>query len=81
MLAEWQFGSGGCASLHVHCHVSGEERWLAPPGLRDFIFRREMPLVRVVCRATGVLTVLMAILWNGSCLCCSCLAEVLTGGL
>ena len=39
-------GSGGRASLHVHCHVSGEERWLAPPGLRDFIFRREMPLVR-----------------------------------
>ena len=49
VLAEWRFGSGGRASLHVHCHVSGEERWLAPPGLRDFIFRREMPLVRVVC--------------------------------
>ncbi|KAK9846596.1 hypothetical protein WJX81_007362 [Elliptochloris bilobata] len=45
VLAEWRFSSGGRASLHVHCHVSGEERWLAPPSLRDFIFRREMPLV------------------------------------
>ena len=54
VLAEWRIDSGGCASLHVHCHVSGEERWLAPPGLRDFIFRREMPLVRAACGATGM---------------------------
>jgi hypothetical protein len=32
-------------SLHVFCHVSGEESWLAPPALRNFIFRREMTLV------------------------------------
>ena len=31
--------------LHVYCHVSGEARWLAPPALRDYIFRREMALV------------------------------------
>ena len=66
MLAEWRFGSGGGASLHVHCHVSGEERWLAPPGLRDFIFRREMPLVRAVYGAAGVFAVLIAIKCNGS---------------
>ncbi|KAK9908699.1 hypothetical protein WJX75_001621 [Coccomyxa subellipsoidea] len=45
VLAEWRFESGGQASLHVHCHVSGEERWLAPPALRNYIFQREMPLV------------------------------------
>lgn len=45
MLAEWSFGGDGEASLHVHCHVSGEERWLAPPALRNYIFQREMPLV------------------------------------
>lgn len=42
-------GAGGGtapAELHVYCHVSGEERWLAPPQLRNFIFRREMTLVR-----------------------------------
>lgn len=33
------------AELHIYCHVSGEERWLAPPQLRNFIFRREMTLV------------------------------------
>ena len=33
------------ASLHVYCHVSGEESWPAPPGLRSFIFQREMRLV------------------------------------
>ena len=37
---------GGIPSLHLFCHVSGEERWLAPPVLRDYIFRREIPLVR-----------------------------------
>ncbi len=31
--------------LEVYCHVSGEERWLAPPQLRNYIFRREMRLV------------------------------------
>lgn len=45
--AEWYFASGAAApaELHVYCHVSGEERWLAPPQLRNFIFRREMTLV------------------------------------
>eukprot|EP00878_Enallax_costatus_P004443 GHUV01004683.1.p1 GENE.GHUV01004683.1~~GHUV01004683.1.p1 ORF type:complete len:589 (+),score=226.44 GHUV01004683.1:456-2222(+) len=45
--AEWYFTSGAAApaELHIYCHVSGEERWLAPPQLRNFIFRREMTLV------------------------------------
>jgi hypothetical protein len=46
VLAEWCFDGARAPSLHVHCHVSGEERWLAPPALRNFIFQREMPLVR-----------------------------------
>ena len=46
VLAEWRFDGARAPSLHVHCHVSGEERWLAPPALRNFIFQREMPLVR-----------------------------------
>ncbi|GIL70344.1 hypothetical protein Vretimale_3466 [Volvox reticuliferus] len=45
VVAEWvNIGSSGFA-LHVYCHVSGQERWLAPPLLRNYIFRREMPLV------------------------------------
>ncbi|GFR46473.1 hypothetical protein Agub_g8050 [Astrephomene gubernaculifera] len=45
IVAEWvNIGSSGFA-LHVYCHVSGEERWLAPPLLRNYIFRRELPLV------------------------------------
>ena len=32
-------------SLHVHCHISGGHPFLAPAGLRDWIFQREMPLV------------------------------------
>jgi hypothetical protein len=50
--AEWLFGQGGVAppELHIYCHVSGEERWLAPPQLRNFIFRREMTLVSVSAR-------------------------------
>eukprot|EP00775_Hariotina_reticulata_P012407 gene12407-12542_t len=45
--AEWLFASGAAApaELHIYCHVSGEEKWLAPPQLRNFIFRREMTLV------------------------------------
>lgn len=43
IVAEWSFR--GPAALHVYCHVSGDEKWLAPPQLRDFIFRREMRLV------------------------------------
>lgn len=45
--AEWYFNPGAAApaELHIYCHVSGEERWLAPPQLRNFIFRREMTLV------------------------------------
>lgn len=46
VLAEWQLGPAGGHVLHVHCHVSGEERWLAPPQLRNYIFQREMQLVR-----------------------------------
>lgn len=45
--AEWYFSPGASApaELHIYCHVSGEEKWLAPPQLRNFIFRREMTLV------------------------------------
>lgn len=42
--AEWR-QVGQSHQLHVFCHVSGEERWLAPPFLRNYIFRREMALV------------------------------------
>ncbi|KAL4427829.1 hypothetical protein ABPG75_001918 [Micractinium tetrahymenae] len=59
ILAEWQdtappaagrtCAAGGGRdprpSLHVYCHVSGEELWPAPPQLRSFIFQREMTLV------------------------------------
>ncbi len=45
VLAEWQL-DGPSPTLHVHCHVSGQERWLAPPHLRNYIFKREMALVR-----------------------------------
>jgi hypothetical protein len=50
VLAEWRAaGTGGAPgappSLHVYCHVSGEEGWPAPPSLRSFIFQREMTLV------------------------------------
>lgn len=44
--AEWQFGPPSGPSLHLYCHVSGSEPWLAPPALRNYIFRREIPLVR-----------------------------------
>jgi Staygreen protein len=50
VLAEWLPDDGRtepAVALHVTCHVSGQERWLAPPALRDRIFRREMPLVGV----------------------------------
>ncbi len=46
VLAEWAVPQGGAPQLHVYCHVSGQERWLAPPQLRNYIFKREMPLVR-----------------------------------
>ena len=45
VLAYWRFDGSQGPELHVECHVSGEESWLAPPALRDYIFRREMPLV------------------------------------
>jgi len=35
----------GAYRLNVYCHVSGEAKWLAPAGLRSFIFLREMTLV------------------------------------
>lgn len=41
--AEWYFTPD--PSLHIYCHVSGEEKWLAPPAFRNYIFRREMQLV------------------------------------
>ena len=44
ILAYWQWSSTSPV-LHIECHVSGRETWLAPPSLRDYIFRREMPLV------------------------------------
>ena len=43
--AEWRHVGPHLHQLHVYCHVSGEERWLAPPVLRNYIFRREMALV------------------------------------
>ena len=46
VLAEWRWE--GAPTLHVHCHVSGQERWLAPPQLRNYIFKREMALVRML---------------------------------
>ena len=48
VLAEWQL-DGPSPTLHVHCHVSGQERWLAPPHLRNYIFKREMALARRRC--------------------------------
>ncbi|GAX81390.1 hypothetical protein CEUSTIGMA_g8821.t1 [Chlamydomonas eustigma] len=47
VIAEWLPDREGSLvpELHLFCHVSGEERWLAPPQLRNYIFRREMPLV------------------------------------
>ena len=59
VIAEWQSSSdeaGGegadeASSLHLYCHVSGEEKWLAPPMLRNYIFRREIPLVRACTEA------------------------------
>lgn len=60
--AEWLFGkgSGAPAELHIYCHISGDERWLAPPQLRNFIFRREMTLVgdRALCCCLAVSTVI-----------------------
>lgn len=45
VLAEWAIRECGSPQLHLFCHVSGQERWLAPPQLRNYIFKREMPLV------------------------------------
>ena len=49
ILAEWSMRKAKYGEiepvLHVYCHVSGEEKWPAPPGLRSFIFQREMKLV------------------------------------
>jgi magnesium dechelatase len=41
--AEWTFS--GHVALHLHCHVSGAAVWFAPARYRNYIFRREMPLV------------------------------------
>jgi hypothetical protein len=43
VLAEWRQGQDG-PGLHVHCHVSGGLVF-GSAGLRDAIFRRELPLV------------------------------------
>ena len=45
VLAEWQL-DGPSPTLHVHCHMSGQERCLAPPHLRNYILKCEMALVR-----------------------------------
>lgn len=52
--AEWDYSAPGGPVLNVHCHVSGQERWLAPPRLRNYIFRREMALVRSLGLPLGV---------------------------
>jgi len=43
VLAEWLTGEGGVA-LHVHCHIGGGLLF-GSAGMRDAIFRRELPLV------------------------------------
>lgn len=43
VIAEWQPDEGGPA-LHLHCHVSGGLVF-GGAGMRDAIFRRELPLV------------------------------------
>ena len=43
VIAEWRDGAEGPA-LHLHCHVSGG-LVLGQAGMRDAIFRRELPLV------------------------------------
>ena len=53
VIAEWKGDARSGFALHVYCHVSGEERWLAPPLLRNYIFRREMPLVSGVACGSG----------------------------
>lgn len=52
ILAEWKFHERQ-PSLHIYCHVSGKERWVAPPQLRNYIFRREMRLVRKLFQFTA----------------------------
>jgi len=42
--AEWRFDLPS-PSLHIYCYVNGKELWLAPAQLRNYIFRREIPLV------------------------------------
>jgi hypothetical protein len=56
VVAEWRCDEEQNPQLHVYCHVSGEEKWLAPPVLRNYIFRREMPLVRACWRWRGACT-------------------------
>lgn len=47
VVAEWRTNEHEpeSLSLHVHCHISGGQVFFAPAALRDWIFRREMPLV------------------------------------
>jgi hypothetical protein len=70
--AEWLFGQGGAApaELHIYCHVSGEERWLAPPQLRNFIFRREMTLVRCKLHRVARQCRIVSGCWAGAVLQC-----------
>ena len=56
ILAYWQCDDTQPV-LHIECHVSGEETWLAPPILRDYIFRREMPLVGCRLDSTSIASV------------------------
>ncbi|XP_073301021.1 protein STAY-GREEN 1, chloroplastic-like [Primulina huaijiensis] len=46
VVAEWKKIKGKM-SLHVHCHISGDNLWLnLCAGLRYYIFSKELPVVR-----------------------------------
>jgi len=49
VVAEWKKVRGRM-SLHVHCHISGGHFLLdLIAGLRSYIFRKELPVVRTTC--------------------------------
>lgn len=77
VIAEWRFDTPD-PSLHVYCYVSGTERWLAPAPLRNYIFRREIPLVGSgkfefeslrFCRCSGQGRELILACTCGACTC------------
>lgn len=52
VVAEWKKVRGSM-SLHVHCHISGGHFLLdLIAGLRYYIFRKELPVVRTYIRST-----------------------------